>query len=88
MERIGNALRLLLGVDMRHDDAQRAVVQQPRRLIERAGADAHDRRDASGQRGDADLRRLLHGEGAVLHVHEQVVVLRGAASIGAALLRR
>ena len=57
---------------------KRAVVQQPRRFVERAGADAHHRCDAGTKRGDADLRRLLHGECAVLHVHEQEVVPRGS----------
>ena len=39
MERVGDVPRLFGGVHMRHDNAERAIVQQPCRLIDRAGAD-------------------------------------------------
>ena len=78
VERVRDALRLLLRVHMRHDDAEGAIVQQPRRFIERAGAHAHESRNAGAQAGDADLRRLLHGERAVLHVHRHIVMPRGS----------
>ena len=87
--RIAERLRDLLGalhrVDMRHDHAERAVVEAARALIERVGADAHDRRHAGRQRGDADLRRVVRRDRAVLHVDEQpVVVGRGRDHAGRA----
>ena len=43
---------------MRHDDAERAIVQRARRLVDRVGADPHQRRHAGGQRRNAELRDL------------------------------
>src|SRR5271166_1162925 len=74
VERLGDALGLLRGVDMRHNDAKGAVVERAGALIERAGTDAHDRRDAGGQRGDAMLRRFLNREGAVLGGDEEPIM--------------
>ena len=74
MERVGDPLGVGRGIDMRHDDTQRAVVQRPCRLIHRAGANAHDRRDAGRQGGDAKLRGFLDGERAMLAVDEHPVV--------------
>ena len=74
-ERLRDLLRVLDRVDMRHDHAERAVVERARALVERAGADAHDRRDAGRQRGDADLRRVMRRYRAMLHVDEQPVVV-------------
>ena len=59
---------------MRHDHAERAIVEAARAFIERACADAHDWRDAGRQRRDAELRRLVRRNRAVLHVDEQPVV--------------
>src|SRR4051794_9456609 len=62
---------------MRHDHAERAVVESARAFVERSGADAHDRRDAGRKCGDTELPRLMHRMGAVLHVNEQPVVIGG-----------
>src|SRR5436189_2768167 len=82
-------LGTLYRIDMRHDYTEPAVVEAACALIERARTDAHDRRDAGRQRGDAKLRRVVHGDRAMLHVDEQPVVLgrgrehrrRGAAQM-------
>ncbi len=54
-KRLGDAPRLLRGIDMRHDDAERAIVQRARRFVDRVGADPHQRRDTGGQRRNAEL---------------------------------
>ena len=78
-EGVDQATRLLDGIDVRHDDAERAVVERPRAFVERAGADAHDGRHAGGQGGQANLRDLLRRDHAVLGIDEQPVV---AGSLG------
>ena len=74
MERFGDVPRLLGGIDMRHHDAQRAVVQRARGLIDGIGAGPHDRRDAGRQRRDAKFGDLVHGKRAMLVVDEQPVM--------------
>jgi len=71
---LGDAPRLLGGIDMRYHDPHRAVVQQPRAFIQRAGANPHQRRHAGRQRGDANLCRLLQRKRTVFHVDEQEIM--------------
>ena len=70
MQRIGDSFRLLCRIDMRHHDPHRTVIQQPCALIQSSGTNPHDRSNPRRQRGNAELRGLLHREGSMLHVDE------------------
>jgi hypothetical protein len=76
------ALRLVDAVDVRHHDALRARVEQPRRMEVLLARHAHDRRDADRERGHRDLRRAVDVHRVVLHVDEQPVVAAGPADGG------
>src|SRR4029079_3226962 len=55
----GDAAGLIDRIDMRHDDAGRAIVERAGAFIDRVGANPDDRGDAGRYRGDADLRHVI-----------------------------
>ena len=79
---VAHGLGLGGAVDMRHDDALRAGVQQPGRMEMLMRRGARDRRNAGIQRRRADLRRRVDGERAMLQVHEQPVIAADRSNLG------
>ena len=73
---VGDLARLLGGVDMGDDDAERPAVEHARRHGKLAVGHAHDRRDAGILRGRRDLAGRLDRHRAVLEVEEQPVEAR------------
>ena len=67
---------------MRHDHAERAVVERAGAFVKRAGADAHDRRDAGRKCCDTELRRLMNRMRAMLHVDDDVVDISRFQDLG------
>ena len=67
---------------MRHDDAERAVVEQARRDRILAVRNAHDRRDPGIERRERDLRRRFDRKRAVLEIDEQPVVAGARHRLG------
>ena len=65
--------RLGGGVEMRHDDPERAIVEGTRRDRIFAVRDTRDRRDAGVERGGPDLGAGLKRHNPVLHVEEEPV---------------
>ena len=72
-EPVDDLSRLGGGIDMRHDDAERAIVQGPRGDRVFAVRHARDRRDAGIECRGRDLRAGLERHHAVLHVEKQPV---------------
>src|SRR5215813_5028667 len=67
---------------MRYHDAERAVVECSGGLVQRPGANAHDRRHTAWQRRDTDLRYLLDRDRTVLGIEEKPVVAGGLGQHG------
>src|SRR5947209_3585942 len=74
---VGNLTRFLRGLDMRHDDAKRAAVQNPGGEPELPGRNADDRRDSGAERGDRDLDRGVEVHRIVLEIEKQPVIAAG-----------
>src|SRR5262249_49464074 len=71
----GDQAASLLGrVEVRHDEAERAVVERPRSLIQRSGANTHNRGWSAKQGRQADLRDFLRRNATVLRIDEKPVV--------------
>ena len=79
---VGDLARLVGGVDMRHHDAERAVVEQPRGERILALGHPHDRRDAGVERRDRELRGGLDRHRAVLEIEKQPVEARRLHRLG------
>jgi hypothetical protein len=74
---LNQAPRRVRRVDVRHDDAEGAVVERARALIKCIRTDAHDRHHPHGRGRHGDLGDFRRGNGAVLGVDEQPVVTGG-----------
>ena len=76
-EMIGDLARLLGGVDMRHDDAEPAAVENAGGEPVLSCGDPRDRSDPGAQRGDRDLHRGIEIHRIVFEVEEQPVIAAG-----------
>ena len=74
---LGDRLRLLRRVDMRHHDAEPAAIEKPRSHPQLPGWHPHHRRDPDPERGDRDLHRHVEIHRIVLEIEKQPVVAGG-----------
>jgi hypothetical protein len=80
--RVRDALRLGSAVDVREDDALRAVVEHARRVPVLEARHPHDRRHAHRERGRGDLRRGVGVHRVVLAIDEQPIEAAGGGDLG------
>src|SRR5260370_41010696 len=71
---VGNLMRLLGSVDMRHDDPERAAVENPGGEPELPGRNPHYRRDPGAERGNRNLHRDVEIHRIVLEIEKQPVI--------------
>ncbi len=67
---------------MGRDDPERAPVEHPGDVFGGVGRHPHERRDARGQRGDADLARGLQRDAGMLNVDIEGIEARGRGDLG------
>ena len=79
---IGKGDGLLARRDVRADYAERAGIEQPRRVLKGVAGDARQRRDADAERRGANLRRGVERDRRVLHVDEEGVEATGVGDHG------
>lgn len=79
---VDRLLRVLCGIHMGNDDAQRAAVERPRRHVPSPGRHPDDGGDIVVGGGDGDLRGGLEGQRAMFEIDEQPVEAAGPHHLG------
>ena len=81
LRRIDHRAGLVGRADMGRDDAERAAVEHARDVFRGVGRHPHERGDAGGECGDADLARRLERDARVLDVDIERVEARGRGDL-------